>query len=345
MRHSEAPHTSTGTPLRFYAFLATGRQGVIYSEAFFDDVRGTMSLSRKYITHAAFDKLDDQWNGEIEPSVLISNYDAAMHPLVVSGKNSESDTLQSFLETCDVGGDKAGKITKREFENYHANLSASIEKDADFEALMRAVWGLGDGPIQLRAQRAPTEPRIMRFRERSPPPPSRNTFNEHVQRIGTNNNLEENSTDSFVMNQKMNVPRMPQIGQASNLYGGRREIFSGGSRTQRAETSTMPVDTITGKPLRNPPPRVNSAPSSRPANPITQSGGSSEQKSESSILDDVKQLKVKAMLSKNSRNYVQSKVCLDEAYRLMVGLYTNNNVECKKLADQITQLEVIMSPK
>ena len=62
-----------------------------------------MSLSRKYITHAAFDKLDERWNGEIEPSILMSNYDAAMHPLVLSGHKSESEILQEFLETCDVG--------------------------------------------------------------------------------------------------------------------------------------------------------------------------------------------------------------------------------------------------
>ncbi len=318
-----------------FRYLDTSNKGIIFTEAFLDDVRGTMSLSRKYVTHAAFDKLDDRWNGEIEPSVLLSNYDAAMHPLVVSGDKSESEVLQEFLETCDVGGEKSGKVSKREFENYHANLSASIDKDNEFEALMRAVWGLGDGPIQLRSQRAPTEPRVMRFRERSPPPPSRSSLDQYAQRNAPNDGLEDDSVDSFITNQTKNALRMPQFKKASGLYSR--------SQTNRTVTSTVPVDTITGIPLINPPPRVMSAPSSKAPSNSVRPSIKEEPRSESSILDDIKQLKMKAMLSKNSRNYVQAKVCLEEAYRLMVGLYTRNNVECKKLADQITALETLVA--
>ena len=316
-----------------FSFLDATNKGIIFSDAFLDDVRGTMSLSRKYVTHAAFDKLDDRWNGEIEPSVLMSNYVAAMHPLVTSGKKSESEILREFLENCDVGGEKTGKVTKREFENYHANLSASIEKDIEFEALMRAVWDLGDGPIQLRAQRAPTEPRIMRFRERSPSPPPRSVLDLK----SVNDCLEEDSVSSFIMDQKKNALKMPQIGKTPNINSGRRGIF------QRTETSTVPVDTITGRPLVNPPPRVGSTPPSRNTGASVRSSATIESKSESAILDDVKELKVKAMLSKNARNYVQSKVCLEEAYRLLVGLYTKNNVECKKLADQIIALDTLIA--
>ena len=65
-------------------------------------------------------------------------------------------------------------------------------------------------------------------------------------------------------------------------------------------------------------------------------------KSETSTLEDIKSLKVKAMLSKSQRNYVQCKACLEEAYRQMVILYTKDHVECKKLADHISAVDVLL---
>merc|ERR1711916_224634 len=93
-----ALRVSDGDLDELFRYLDTSKRGIIFSDAFFDDVRGTMSLSRKYVTHAAFDKLDDRWNGEIEPSVLMSSYDAAMHPLVLSGHKSESEIKLCVLD-------------------------------------------------------------------------------------------------------------------------------------------------------------------------------------------------------------------------------------------------------
>ena len=49
--------------------------------------------------------------------------------------------MQSFQ----VGKDKDAIITKSEFENYYANLSASIDKDDYFELMIRNAWHISGG--------------------------------------------------------------------------------------------------------------------------------------------------------------------------------------------------------
>ncbi|RYG58701.1 EF-hand domain-containing protein, partial [archaeon] len=77
----------------------------------------------------AFSVLDKTGNGIIEPDDLINAYDSSKHPDVLTGKRTADDVLREFLDTFDVGGVKDGKVTREEFENYYANISASIDDD------------------------------------------------------------------------------------------------------------------------------------------------------------------------------------------------------------------------
>ena len=40
---------------------------------------------------------------------------------------------REFLDTFDVGGEVDGKVTRAEFENYYANVGASVDSDYYFE--------------------------------------------------------------------------------------------------------------------------------------------------------------------------------------------------------------------
>jgi hypothetical protein len=44
-----------------------------------------------------------------------------------------------------VGRDRDAIITKEEFENYYANLSASIDRDDYFELMIRNAWHISGG--------------------------------------------------------------------------------------------------------------------------------------------------------------------------------------------------------
>ena len=59
--------------------------------------------------------------------------------------SSSPQVLREFLDTFDVGGEKDGKVTRNEFENYYKNISASIDNDDYFELMMRNAWHISGG--------------------------------------------------------------------------------------------------------------------------------------------------------------------------------------------------------
>ena len=49
---------------------------------------------------------------------------------------------QEFLENFDAGREKEGLVTRNEFINYHANISANIVNDDYFLLLVASTWRL-----------------------------------------------------------------------------------------------------------------------------------------------------------------------------------------------------------
>jgi hypothetical protein len=79
---------------------------------------------------------------------VISIYDASKHPDVMAGRRSAGEILREFLDTFDVGGEKDGKVSTQEFENYYGNISASIDDDNYFELMIRNAWHISGGKGQ-----------------------------------------------------------------------------------------------------------------------------------------------------------------------------------------------------
>ena len=88
----------------------------------------------------AFDQLDKERNGCIDPADMIGVYDTTHHPDVLSRKKTSQQVLREFLDGFDVGGVVEGKITRDEFQSYYHNISASIDNDKFFELMMRNAW-------------------------------------------------------------------------------------------------------------------------------------------------------------------------------------------------------------
>jgi calcyphosin len=93
----------------------------------------------------AFQRFDKDGNGIIDIQDVIGVYDASKHPDVISGKRTAGQILMEFIEGFDVGGEVDGKVTVSEFENYYANLSASIDDDDYFELMIRNAWHISGG--------------------------------------------------------------------------------------------------------------------------------------------------------------------------------------------------------
>ena len=133
---------------RLFKYFDADGSGTIDFEEFLFAMRGQMNDRRKRLVNMAFDVMDKDGNGFLEPADVIDTYDASKHPDVMSGKSSPEKVLTEFLDTFDVGGEKDGVVTRNEFENYYANISASIENEDYFELMIRNAWHIAGGEGQ-----------------------------------------------------------------------------------------------------------------------------------------------------------------------------------------------------
>lgn len=67
---------------------------------------------------------------------------ARNHPKYQSGEWTEDEVLRSFLDSIDTPGNPDGKVTRDEFMNYYAGVSATIDDDCYFDLMMRSCYGL-----------------------------------------------------------------------------------------------------------------------------------------------------------------------------------------------------------
>ena len=111
-------------------------------------IRGPMNPSRKRITAQAFKKLDKDSNGWIDINDIRNVYNATHHPDVQSGKKTEEQILQEFLETFETAHAMRENetpnyvVTKEEFEEYYNNISVGIDDDMYFQLMMENAWKL-----------------------------------------------------------------------------------------------------------------------------------------------------------------------------------------------------------
>ncbi|GMH63593.1 hypothetical protein TrST_g272 [Triparma strigata] len=131
--------------LSLFKYFDKDGSGDIGFEEFLGGVRGAMNPRRLAFVSQAFDIIDADGNGFVEPSDIVEAYKAKEHPDVQSGKKTEEEVLREFLDTFDVGGEKDGCVTRAEFENYYKNVSASIDNDDYFELMMRNAWHISGG--------------------------------------------------------------------------------------------------------------------------------------------------------------------------------------------------------
>ena len=73
-------------------------------------------------------------------------YNVTHHPEFLQGKKTEDELLGEFLINFEgPRGRHDGQITERNFEEYYANVSASIDDDDYFELMVRNAWHISGG--------------------------------------------------------------------------------------------------------------------------------------------------------------------------------------------------------
>uniref|UniRef100_A0A7S3NJF0 EF-hand domain-containing protein n=1 Tax=Aureoumbra lagunensis TaxID=44058 RepID=A0A7S3NJF0_9STRA len=125
-----------------FAAMDKDSSGSIAYEEFLRAVRGTMNEQRRAVVNSAFDILDSDGSGVIDPAVIATKFDASQHPAVQNGERVADEIYREFLDQMDVGGEIDGRVTKQEFVQYYENVSSTIDDDSYFELMMRNIWHL-----------------------------------------------------------------------------------------------------------------------------------------------------------------------------------------------------------
>lgn len=124
------------------------RDGTIQYDEFLRIIRGDLNDYRRGLVERAFKKLDRDGSGIIEVQDIEGIYNAKKHPAVVEGRKTEQQVLQEFLTTFEshhnimADNPADGCVTGEEFLEYYTNVSASIDDDMYFAAMMNSAWNL-----------------------------------------------------------------------------------------------------------------------------------------------------------------------------------------------------------
>ena len=122
--------------------------GLVEYDEFLRVIRGPMNANRRSWVEKAFAKLDSDHSGYVDINDIRGVYSAAKHPDVISGKKTESQILQEFLETFETAHNMRNNnapdhiVTKDEFMEYYNNVSASIDGDDYFGVMINNAWNL-----------------------------------------------------------------------------------------------------------------------------------------------------------------------------------------------------------
>lgn len=116
------------------------QSGTVNMTEFTVALQPKMNKQRSDIVRQCFLMMDTTGDGVITVKDLVGSYDVSKHAKFLSGEWTDTRVYREFLNSFQPGPDPDEKITCQEFESYYGSLSASIDKDAYFELMMRNSW-------------------------------------------------------------------------------------------------------------------------------------------------------------------------------------------------------------
>ena len=121
-------------------FDRDGNGHVDFNE-FLRSIRGDINATRKRVIRQAYDKLDVNKDGSVRLDDISKLFDASQHPDVIEGRKSPEQIFVEFMRMWDTQ-EKDSIITFDEFCEYYSDVSASIDTDDYFVAMMQSAWKL-----------------------------------------------------------------------------------------------------------------------------------------------------------------------------------------------------------
>lgn len=115
--------------------------GVVNFDEFLTTLKGKMNDRRLRMVALAYEKLDKNGDGRVTLDDIAQIYDASKHPEVKAGRMTEEQVFNQYMSMWDTEKPD-GIITMSEFARYYEDLSASIDSDEYFEAVIKSAWNL-----------------------------------------------------------------------------------------------------------------------------------------------------------------------------------------------------------
>ncbi|VDK24720.1 unnamed protein product [Taenia asiatica] len=136
-----------------FELLDRDGSGHIDFDEFLEALRPPMPKCRIDLVNQAFMKMDRSRDGFITVSFLRLTYrklaedlrgvyNCKFHPKYKNGEWTEEQVFEEFLRKFEAPSEIDGKVTKSEFMNYYAGVSASIDNNAYFDLMMRNAYKL-----------------------------------------------------------------------------------------------------------------------------------------------------------------------------------------------------------
>jgi Ca2+-binding EF-hand superfamily protein len=125
------------------------KTGLVHVDTFLAYLRGPLPPQREALLTTVYRALQAQASsGVITVEVLRAYFRGEDHPLVTYGNYSEADALKHLLNYLDLVGSGRGKdkdlaakgASLEKFVDYYADLSAAIDDDQYFTALVNSNW-------------------------------------------------------------------------------------------------------------------------------------------------------------------------------------------------------------
>lgn len=100
-----------------------------------------MNAARLSWVSAAYDKLDKNKDGKVTLDDIAKIVDVSQFPEVVNGQKTAKQVYMQYM-SCWETQEVDGVVTYDEFVDYYKDVSASVDSDEMFAAIMKSAWKL-----------------------------------------------------------------------------------------------------------------------------------------------------------------------------------------------------------
>lgn len=100
-----------------------------------------MNAARLSWVNAAYDKLDKNKDGKVTLDDIAKIVDISQFPEVVNGQMTPKEVYMKYM-ACWETQEADGVVTYEEFCQYYKDVSASVDSDEMFAAIMKSAWGI-----------------------------------------------------------------------------------------------------------------------------------------------------------------------------------------------------------